>query len=273
MWVREAQAFYRWAYEGGFALPAFNVCNLEMALAALKAAETERAPVILQTYPGDIELAGPGPLLSLLRALAEASPMPVLLHFDHGSSLEDVRRALAWGYPSVMYDGSSQKLEINLDTTARAARLAHSLGAALEAEVGRFGGHQGEFQYTDPKEALRMVQEARVDLLAVSVGSVHGQKSRLNLDLLRSIAEITRIPLVLHGGSGIDPEDLEAAAQLGVVKVNIGTALAQGLLQGFRLGLETAETHYGILKRAVREAKEVILPYFRLLGASGQVPF
>jgi ketose-bisphosphate aldolase len=274
MLVANPRQYLRYAYEERFAMPAFNVCNLEMAMAVLEAAELEQAPVIVQTYPGDLEHGtlgeAPGALPTLIKHLAAQTSVPVFLHLDHGPGLEFNLRCLQQGYSSVMFDGHHLSLEEALTETALIARAAHALNAAVEGELGTFGGQQGSQEFTNPDEAPLMFERGQVDMLAVSVGSEHGQASRLHLDLLAKIAEKTQGAMVLHGGSGIHEDDVRAAIQLGVVKINIGAALARAWNLGSQEGLQAGESHYGVLKQAQRRVREVAQHRLRLMGAAGR---
>lgn len=266
--VTDGRTLYAQAYREKFAMPAFNVCNVEMAQGVLKAAEDERAPIILQTYPGDIAHGGAA-LAPLLRALAEESEVPVILHLDHGEGLEMAAERLALGYSSVMFDGAELSLEENITQTSQVVDAAHKLEASVEGEVGLFGGDHSSITHTKPEDAARFISESGTDTLAVSVGSEHGQESRLKLDLLQSIAESTEHPLVLHGGSGIHPDDLRKAIVLGVVKVNIGHALSVAMCEGARSALKSGLDHYGMLG-AMRDAvREVAQEKIKLMGAAG----
>lgn len=249
-------------------MPAFNVCNLEMAQGVVEAAEAERAPIILQTYPGDIAHGGAA-LAPMLNTLADGAGVPIMLHLDHGDGLEMAVDRLKLGYSSVMFDGAELGLKENIARTSAIVEAAHEFGASVEGEVGLFGGDHGSVVYTDPEEAARFASESGADTLAVSVGSEHAQKSRLKLDLLRDVAEITKHPLVLHGGSGIHPDDVREAVTLGVVKVNIGNALSRAVREGARGALDAGLDHYGML-RAVRDAvRGAAREKIELMGAAG----
>lgn len=248
-------------------MPAFNVCNLEMAQGVLQAAEAERAPVILQTYPGDIAHGGPG-LAPMLRALGERAGVPVVLHLDHGQGLEMVVDRLRSGYSSVMFDGAALHLEENISRTGRIAEIAHAFGASLEGEVGLFGGDHGSVVFTDPGDAERFATESGADTLAVSVGSEHHQKSRLDLARLEAIAARTHRPLVLHGGSGIHPEDVREAVALGVVKINIGHAISLAMAAGAKEALEAKLDHYEMLQVMRDKVRTVAREKLRLTKAT-----
>lgn len=274
MLVKNPRDFYREVYKAQFAMPAFNVCNLEMAKAVIEAAVVERAPVIVQTYPGDLAHAAfsenVNPLPLLIRAMAQEAPVPVIMHLDHGPGFEYNLRCLHAGYNSVMFDGHDLPLEEALAETAAIARAAHAFNAAVEGELGTFGGGQGSHEYTNPDETPLMFEQGHVDMLAVSVGSEHGHSSRLDLSLLAAINDKVHAPLVLHGGSGIHEDDVRAAVKLGVVKINIGAALSRAWRQGSSEGLEADADHYGVLSRAMQRVHEVARHRLQLMGASGR---
>ena len=173
-----------------------------------------------------------------------------------------------------MYDGGHLPLMENIRATARFAEIVHAAGANLESEIGLFGG---EYQGGEPvrcgsAEAVEMAKSG-ADTLAVSVGSEHGQNSRLDLELLGDIAEKTGIPLVLHGGSGIHPEDAEAATKLNVYKINIGAALINGFVAGLAEGAELAPDpepkHQRILRHVIAKLRDIARSRISLFGASG----
>jgi fructose-bisphosphate aldolase, class II len=265
--IRDARALYARAYDERFAMPAFNVCNLEMAQGVLGAAEAERAPVILQTYPGDIAHGDAG-LAPMLRALGTEAGVPVILHLDHGQGMEMVVDRLRCGYSSVMFDGGELNLEENISRTGRIAEVAHAFGASVEGEVGLFGGDHGSVAFTDPGEAERFMTGSEADTLAVSVGSEHHQKSRLDLERLRAITGRTNRPLVLHGGSGIHPEDVREAVALGVVKINIGHAISLAMTSGASEALEARLDHYEMLEVMRMRVCTVAQEKLRLMNAT-----
>lgn len=273
MLMQNPREYLRYAYEQHFAIPAFNVCNMEMAKAVIEAAVAEKAPVIVQTYPGDLAHAAfgndVGPLPVLIRAMAQEAPVPVIMHLDHGPGLEFNLKCLRAGYNSVMYDGHDLPLEGALAETAVIARVAHALNAAVEGELGTFGGGQGSHDLTQPEDVPLMFAQG-IDMLAVSVGSEHGHASRLDLALLRAIAERAQGPLVLHGGSGIHEDDVCASLQMGVVKINIGAALSRAWCAGSREALDAGEDAYGVLDLSMQRVREVAVHRLRLMQASGR---
>ena len=276
MYVTKPRLFFDYALRNRFAFPSFNVCNLEIARGIIAGAEAENAPVMLQTYFGDLYYGGFNVLPQLLRMLAEQATIPVLVHQDHPDSDQMILRTLRRGYYSVMYDGGHLPLEENIKGATRIAEIAHTMGAAVEAELGQFGGENqgGRVEKASPDEAKRMVEESGIDTLAVSVGSVHGQSSRLDLPLLEEIADATPAPLVLHGGSGIHPDDIRKAIQMNVVKVNIGAdvirAWMKGLEEGARLESGHEPPHQVMMQHASERVAEVARAKLSLMGTSQQ---
>lgn len=276
MYVTKPRLFFDYAFRNRFAVPSFNVCNLEIARAVITAAETEDAPVILQTYFGDLYYGGLDVLPQLLRLLAEQARVPVLVHQDHPDTDQMILQTLRRGYYSVMYDGGHLPLEENIRGAAAIVEIAHPMGAAVEAEIGQFGGEGqgGRIEKASPEEAKRMVEESGIDTLAVSVGSVHGQSSRLDLPLLQQIAEATPAPLVLHGGSGIHPDDVRDATAMNVVKINIGADIVRAWMNGLKEGalLESGHEppHQVMMRHAGTKVSEIARVKLSLMGGSNR---
>lgn len=270
-YVSDARPLFRRAHQHGYALPAFNVCSLEMAKGCLEAAGALGVPVILQTYPADLAQASPRVFAQMVRALADEVDVPVGLHLDHGRDFSQVIACLRAGYGSVMFDGQGLDFA-EVERRAHAfAEIAHAAGAGLEVSAEGFGvpgAADNVPEFTDPERALALAV-AGADLVACAVGSEHGGEGRLDLDLLGKIAERVRGPLVLHGGSGIPEADLRAAVKLGVVKVNVGSALYRAALQTWRdsAGATSHRAVYADLRAAVKGAA---LPYLRRLHPTPQ---
>lgn len=272
-YVSDGRILIRRAYEGQYAMPAFNVCSLEMARACVTAAERERAPIILQTYPGDLDHASPAVFAGLVRRLADEASVPIMLHLDHGDSQERIVQCLRAGYSSVMFDGEAHPLEDNIRLTRELARTTSAAGASLEAAAGSFGGGEGsddDVHLTEPEVAARILREGGADMVACSVGSRHGQSSHLDLDRLRAVAEAIQGPIVIHGGSGIPAADLAEAVRLGVVKVNIGAALFRALLAAWRSTVGPAQTHYEVYAAARDALTTVAREKIRMMHATGK---
>lgn len=272
-YIRDARPLLRDAFARHYAIPSFNVCSLEMARACVEAAEAEHAPVMLQTYPGDLEHASPQVMAAMVRALAEEASVPVALHLDHGDSLARAAACIRAGYGSVMFDGESMPLDDNIAAVATLVTFAHAAGAAVEAAAGSFGGGEGHddaVHLTEPEVAARLLREGGADMVAVSVGSLHGQPSTLDLARLRAIAEATGGMLVLHGGSGIPADDLAVAVRQGVVKVNIGMAAVRAVLAAWRREAGPANDHYPVYAAVRQAVMAVAQDKLRVMHASGK---
>lgn len=276
MFVTKPRAFFDYALQNHFTVPSFNVCNLETARGVLMAAEAEDAPVMLQSYFGDLYYGGLDVLPPLLRNMAEQARVPVLVHQDHPDKDDLILQTLRRGYYSVMYDGGQLPLEENIRGAARIVKIAHPIGAIVEAELGLFGGgegHASKIEKATVDGSRRLVEETGIDTLAPAVGSVHGGSSRLDLPLLERIAGSVQVPLVLHGGSGIHPDDLRAARQLRVVKVNIGADLSRAVISG--LAESATQTprpdepaHQHAFRLVTEKVCEVARQKLSLMGAS-----
>ncbi len=220
------------AQKGNYAVGSFSVANMEMVLGVLKASEELNAPVILQIAEvrlkqSPLELIGP-----LMVASAEYAKTPVAVHFDHGKTIEKISQALELGFTSVMFDGSHLELDENIKVTKEVIKLAKKYGADVEAEIGCVGGCEDgsediAINCTKPEDAVKFEKETGVDALAIAIGNAHGNyKStpKLRFDILEEVEKNTKLPLVLHGGTGITPDDFVRCAHTGIKKINIATA-------------------------------------------------
>jgi fructose-bisphosphate aldolase class II len=218
------------ALRDGYAVAGLVCLGWEDMRAFVAAAETERAPVILQAGPS-CRTHTPLPVLgAMMRHLAEAARVPVVVHLDHGYTFEECREAIASGFTSVMFDGSKKPLEQNIAETAAIAEMAHAAGVSCEGEIGFVGYHGGaESAGTNPDEAARFARETGVDAMAISVGNTHLQLEKgagLDEACIRAIETVTHVPLVIHGGSGVPLDQRRALAQgSAICKFNIGTDL------------------------------------------------
>ncbi len=231
------------AQNGHYAVGAFNIENMEFAMAVIKAAEAKKSPVILQTTPGTIKYASLDMYTSIVTQLAEQASVPVALHLDHGNSHDLCMKALRSGYTSVMIDGSHESFEDNIALTKSVCDAALAMGIPVEAELGKVGGKEddgpevkGESPYTDPIQAKEFVKKTGCTSLAVGVGTAHGVYKgtpHIAIDVLKSIHEAIDIPLVLHGTSGVPNDQVREAIANGVCKVNYATELRQVFTRGF----------------------------------------
>ncbi|GGO53912.1 class II fructose-bisphosphate aldolase [Streptomyces lasiicapitis] len=229
------------------AVAAFNIITLEHAEAVVAGAEAAESPVVLQISENAVTYRY-GRILPLARAalaLAEAAKVPVALHLDHVKQDALLRQAADAGFSSVMYDASHLPYHRNLTATRAAADWAHSQGLWVEAELGQVGGKDGKPPLdahapgarTGPEEACQFTAETGIDALAVAIGSSHAMTSRtaaLDHALLTRLDEALRVPLVLHGSSGVPDDELARAVSGGIAKVNIGTALNIAMTNAIR---------------------------------------
>lgn len=228
----------------GSAVAGLVVQGWEDARAYVAAAEAEGRPVILQAGPG-ARAHTPLPVFgAMFRTLAEGADVPVVAHLDHGEGLAVCRQAIDCGFTSVMYDGSALPLSQNIDRTADIVAMAHAAGVSVEAELGYVGYAAGATSaLTDPAEVARFRAETGVDALAVAIGNTHLMRAPGALIDTARLAAISRatpdLPLVLHGGSGIAPEDRRRLAQGTICKFNIGTELRQAFGTALRQELAT----------------------------------
>ena len=221
------------ADRNGYAIGAFNVENMEMVMAVIKAAQEMKAPVILQTTPSTVKYAGLALYLANVEAAAKAATVPVALHLDHGSSFELAMQALRTGYTSIMIDGSHESFEENIAVTKRVADACRPSGIPVEAELGKVGGKEDDLEcddpgYTDPDDAVKFVNETGISSLAVAIGTAHGiykGEPKLDVERLSEIRKVVSIPLVLHGASGVPDEAVKECIRRGISKVNFATEL------------------------------------------------
>lgn len=220
------------AQDGNYAVGSFSVANMEMVLGVIKAAEELNAPIILQIAEvrlkqSPLEVIGP-----LMVAAAENASVPVAVHFDHGKTVEKITQALDLGFTSVMFDGSHLPLDENIAVTNQIIALAQEYDASVEAEIGCVGGSEDgsediAINCTKVEDAVKFEAQTGVDALAIAIGNAHGNyKStpQLRFDILEQVEQATDTPLVLHGGTGITPDDFVRCSKTGIKKINIATA-------------------------------------------------
>ncbi len=273
----------RQARVGGYGVGAFNVIGLEHAQAIVRAAEEERAPVVLQLSQNSVayNLGDVGPIGLAMRALAEAASVPAALHLDHVTTRELCERALDTGFSSVMFDASARDYAENVSATREMAAWLHERGASLEAELGVVGGKEGlettEEGKTDPEQAGRYVQDTGADSLAVAIGTTHymvEQSARIDLELISRIREQVGVPLVLHGSSGVPDEDLREAVRRGIAKVNIATQLNKAFTRAVREHL-ARDPSVVDPRPYLTEARDALIrtvrERIRVLGSAGAV--
>ncbi len=299
------------AENGGYAVGAFNFNDLEFLQAIIEAAEKERSPVIVATTEGALKHMGNGdPILglrvaySMFEKLARSVKVPVSIHLDHGKHFDVIVSAMKVGYSSVMIDLSDRPFEENLKGTKRIVEIAHTIGVSVEAELGRILGKEDDVVsreeiLVDPKEAKIFVEKTGVDFLAPAVGTKHGAfkfegEAKLDFERLKSVKELTGIPLVLHGASMVPqdwvkiandyganiegakgvPEDvLKRAIEFGIRKVNIDTDLRISFIASLRKFFKENKKEIDprkYLGEGRKAVVEVVRERLRILGSSGK---
>jgi len=267
----------------GYAVGAFNANNMEIVQAIVEAAEKEKSPVIMQASQGAIKYAGLEFITGMVKIAAEEASVPVALHLDHGTDFDQVVKCIRSGFSSVMYDGSKLSLEDNIAITNKVLDMARPIGVSVEAELGKIGGTEDlvhvedkDAVFTDPEEARYFVEKTGIESLAIAIGTAHGQykgEPKLDLERLKKIKALTRIPLVLHGSSGVPDEAVQAAIKLGICKVNIDTNIREAFVWKMREVIKNKPDEIDprkILGPARDAAVEIIRHKMKVFGSSGK---
>ena len=301
---------FKKAYEGGYAIGAFNVNNMEIIQGITEAAKEENAPLILQVSAGARKYAKHVYLLKLVEAAIEDTGLPIALHLDHGEDFEICKACVDGGFSSVMIDGSKHSFEDNIRITKEVVEYAHAHGVTVEGELGKLAGiedavnvSEKDASYTDPDQVEEFVSRTGVDSLAIAIGTSHGaykfkpgQKPQLRFDILEEVAKrLPNFPIVLHGASSVMqeyvqivnkfggsmpnaigvPEDmLRQAAKMAVCKINIDSDLRLAMTASIRQHLYEHPDHFDprqYLKPARENIKEVVRHKIRdVLGCNGK---
>lgn len=234
------------AYDGHYAVGAFNCLSIEHVLGAIQAAEELRSPIILQLAEVQFPCAPMEMMTPVYLEVAAKATVPVAVHLDHGQSLETCVKAIQLGFNSVMFDGANLPFEENVRQTAEIVRIARAAGVDVEAELGKVGdtgfGGEGTGEatpdvFTDVEESAEFIARTGVDALAIAIGNLHGRyvaTPQLNIERLREIAQRNNLPLVLHGGSGTSEEDFKSCIHNGISKINVATALQMAVTDAVR---------------------------------------
>jgi len=269
-----------------YAVPAFDCAEDIMVRTILRTCEAERAPVIMMALELDLETDdGNGWVYhtALIRAVADHHNVPIVLHLDHATDLDTIRKAIDLGFTSVMMDGSRLPFEENARLTKAAVELAEPLGVSVEAELGLVGGmdleetQSAENVLTEPDEVTRFVEQTGVDGLAVSIGTAHGvyrALPNLNIERLKELNAASPVPLVLHGGSGTPEEQIRDAVRNGICKVNLYADLRVAMYGALKTTV-TAHERIDPLPRDLfqpmrKELAAVVRQKIELLGAKNR---
>lgn len=299
---------FKKAYEGGYAIGAFNVNNMEIIQGITEAAKEENAPIILQVSAGARKYAKHVYLMKLVEAAVEDTGLPIALHLDHGEDFEICKACVDGGFTSVMIDGSKHSFEDNIKLTKQVVDYAHAHGVVVEGELGKLAGieddikvSQKDAMFTDPAQVEEFVTRTGVDSLAIAIGTSHGAykfkgDARLQFDILEDIQKrIPGFPIVLHGASSVMPEYVEIinsyggkmpgakgvpedmlrrAAGMAVCKINIDTDLRLAMTASVRKYIAENPEHFDprqYLKPARENIKEVVRhKLINVLGCAGK---
>ncbi|MBC1389551.1 ketose-bisphosphate aldolase [Listeria welshimeri] len=272
------------AKENKFAVGAFNVADSNFLRVVVEEAEKNNAPAIIAVHPTELDFTKDD-FFQYVLARIKNSPVPFVLHLDHGDNMGDVMRAVRCGFSSVMIDGSLLPFEENIRVTKEVVEVCHKLGVSVEGELGTIGktgnsieGGVSEIIYTKPEEAEEYISRTGVDTLAVAIGTAHGiypkdKEPKLRLDILKEIKELVNIPLVLHGGSANPDAEIAAAVEIGIQKVNISSDYKYAFYKKCREILSTTELWdaNAIYPECINAAKEVVKYKMELFQSINQV--
>lgn len=237
------------AREGGYAVGAFNINNMEFVQAITTAAAELESPAILAVSEGAIKYAGFENVIALVRVAADERDVPISLHLDHGKDLDVIERCITGGFTSVMIDGSHLPFEENVSVTKKVVEMAASTGVSVEGELGRLAGIEDNVSvaeenalFTDPDEAALFVESTGIDSLAIAVGTSHGAykfkgEAKLAFDRIKTIRSKVSVPLVLHGASGVDQQHVEIANSHGASLAGAKGVPEEAITEAVKLGI------------------------------------
>lgn len=260
------------AKERHYVLPAFNTTNLEMTYAIAKGLTAANLPGYIQISSNNLRLSNPEVIAQIARDAVKNTTTPIGLHLDHGKSFEDVKACVDAGFTSIMVDASHLPFEDNIKEVRRTTEYCHFYGIPVEAELGALRGKEEDIvneadSKTDPDMVADFVERTRCDVLAVSVGNVHGLclDPQIDLPLLKKISEVSSVPLVLHGGSGIPSEVIWEAKKSNLIKINYGSDLRKEYIATFGEAYEADHNEFDVIhlsleavERVAKKAEELV---------------
>lgn len=262
------------ARKNHYAIGAFNTANLEVTKAICRAAKKAGRPIIIQVTPTAISYAGLQQIFDIVKNEIDTSGIEAAIHLDHAKDFEIIHEAISTGFRSVMIDGSSLPFAENIALTKKVVDLAKEKNVSVEGEIGVIAkgeeGETAEGEFSSPEQTKKFIELTGIDSVAVSVGNIHGAPvgEKLKLDLLKEISQVIDIPLVIHGASGLSPEDIAAAKKIGVAKINIDTQIRHSFIEGLReADLETGD-YRDVIVTAMAKVEEAVAEKIALF--SGQ---
>lgn len=271
------------AQAGHYAVPAFNIHNLETLSTVVETAAEMCSPVIIAATPSTVAYAGKDYLIALVSAAMEKYDIPMSFHLDHHEDVANIEDTVAAGCRSVMIDASKLPYEENVKKVQQVVAFSHTCHATVEAELGRLVGQEdnvvvtdADKAYTNPDDAVRYVEETGIDSLAVAIGTAHGLykgRPKLDFDRLKEIRARVSVPLVLHGASDVPDELVEKAISLGITKVNIATDLkipfANAVKEFFKEHPEANDPRK-YMTPGKQAMKEVVIHKIKVCGSEGR---
>ena len=273
------------AYKNGYAVGAFNIINLEFLEAITLAARRSASPVILNIAEVHLPFMTLENIVPVVKEIAKRERFDIVLNLDHGLTINTIERALSNGFTSVMFDGSHLDFDENIRQTREVVKMCRVWNVSVEAELGAVGGEEGgglvskadPAKYTDIGQAKNFVEQTGIDALAVAIGNSHGRYKGLpdlDFERLKAIRDVTGIPLVLHGGSGISTDDFRKAISLGIAKINFFTGMSEAAIQATTNYLGTAGSRYNDYPMMMNQVKErvanVVAEQMEIFGSQGQ---
>ncbi|MHC0041754.1 tagatose bisphosphate family class II aldolase [Vibrio campbellii] len=269
---------------GGYAVPAFNIHNLETVQVVVETAAEMQSPVILAGTPGTFSYAGTDYLVGICKEAAKRYGMPIALHLDHHESYLDIHQKVEAGIKSAMIDGSHLPFEQNIELVKQVVTFCHRWDCSVEAELGRLGGQEDDLivdskdaLFTDPDNAIEFIEKTGIDSLAIAIGTAHGmykEEPSLDFDRLGIIRSRTDVPLVLHGASGVPDKDVRRCIEMGITKVNVATELKIAFSDAVKQYFSDNPTandprHYIVPGKEAM--KQIVVDKIRVCGSEGKL--
>lgn len=269
------------ARKNKYAIGGFNFNFYDDALGIVLGAYELSSPVFLMASEGTVKFLGVKKIVNYVKQLKEDFNIPIVLHLDHGKNIEIIKECINDGFDSIMYDGSLLDFENNVKNTRMIAELCHDRGIPLEGELGRISGIEENVEniddaLTNPDSVVEFIERSKVDSLAIAIGNAHGLykgKPKLDFERLSKINDISSVPLVLHGGTGIPLEDIKKAIKLGISKVNIGTEIKITYFKTIKRYIGTINKNdvRHLISTIQNDIKELVKQYIEIFGSFNRI--
>jgi len=281
--LENMKAMLNKAVDDSYAIGAFNMLDYNSAKAVVQSAEEANAPVVIQTSAKTVIFWGAAAIISWVKQLVGSTSVPIALHLDHCEDLDLIKECIDSGWTSVMIDASSKPFEENLALSRQVVQMARPKDVTVEAELGAIVGVEDDIHVkeqqahlADPQQAIKFCAEVKPDCFAPAIGTAHGiykGEPKIAYDRLKEIAAKTKVPIALHGGTGLGDEVFKKCISLGCAKVNISTQLKYAFIDGFVAYHNEHNTEYNPLKvidAQFKELKAGIIEKIKLFGSAGK---